>query len=398
MNRKLAVVLVFAFSLVCAGQSFAQEAQEDRDDTGWFSPTIGLTQSYDDNIYLQDIDRESDLITTVSPGFIIEPKLSQHKLTIDYQGDFNYFWNHASEDNRNHTNNVNLELIYNKWRVKLDNRFRYFSDRSGAEDVNRIPRTQDHANARIIMEFNKLDLTFGYLFQYENYRSDRGIGNFMGAPLTYQDLDRLEHTGEIESAFKLWPKTALLLSTRFGGILHRTGGKSDSDYLDVLVGIRGEPTAKCTAEFKVGYRGQDYEDNVRDFESVIAFGSIIEKLTYRDVLRFDFIRTTYDTIYQNNAYYEVNFIGAQYEHGFTDRTSGNLALSYQLDTYPVETTEGSETKHRADNIWRAECNLKHKTPKGFTAELKYKFLTRDSNFSQFDYKNNVISLSLGVEF
>ena len=393
-KKLLSVVVVSMFLLVFFIFIDCSYAQEE----AGASVSLVLTQAYDDNIFSQDIDRKSDLITIISPGFEIAPKLGDHKLTINYQGDYNYFWNHSSGDNLNHTNDVNLKLFFNALRIELDNRFRHFSDSSGEEDVNRIPRTQDHANAKFIFEFNKLDLTIGYLFQYENYRSDRGIGNFLGAPLTYQDLDRLEHTGEIESAFKLWPKTALLLSTRFGGILHRTGGKSDSNYFDVLTGIRGEPSAKSTVEFKIGYRNQDYEDNIRSFDNVIAFGSIIENLTYRDVLRFDFLRTTYDTIYQSNAYYEVSFFGAQYEHGFTDRLSGNVAFSYQLDSYPVETTDVGETKHRADNIWKAACTLKHKTPKGYTAELGYEFLTRDSNFSAYDYKNNRIFLSLGVEF
>lgn len=397
MVQRVIGIVAFVFlvtCLICIGQSYAQEVQEG----GWLIPSIALKQTYDDNIYLQQIDRESDQITTISPGLKIVPKLSQHKLTIGYQGDYNYFWNHAKEDNRNHLNDVNLELIYNKFRVVLDNRFRNFSDRSSSDDVNRIPRTQDHANVKLIQEYNKLDLTLGYLMQYENYRSDRGIGTFQGVPLTYQDLDRVEQTGEIESAFKLWPKTALLLSTRYGIIEHRTGGKSDSKYTDVLTGIRGEPSAKMTAEFKLGYRHQRYEDNITSFKNLLAFGSIIEKLTYRDVLRFDFMRTSYDTIYQSNAYYEVNFFGVQYEHGFTDRTSGNLGLSYQLDSYPVETTEDTETRYRLDDIYRAGCSLKHKTPKGFTAELKYEFLGKDSNFSEFDYKNNVTSLRLGIEF
>ncbi|MFC1709244.1 outer membrane beta-barrel protein [Candidatus Omnitrophota bacterium] len=393
-SRRLTGVAIAASLLVffiLTSYSYAQEG------TG-FSASLALTQTYDDNIFSRDIDRESDLITTISPGFELAPKLGDHKLSIGYRGDYHYFWNHSSEDSLNHTNDINLELFFSKFRVELDNRFRHFSDAAGQEDVNRIPRTQDHANAKFIFEFNKLDLTLGYLFQYENYRSDRSIGAFLGAPLTYQDLDRLEHTGEVETAWKLWPKTALLFATRFGGILHRTGGKSDSDYFDILTGIRGEPSAKSTAEFKIGYRNQSYEDSINSFQSLIAFGSLIENLTYRDVLRFDFMRTSYDTIYQGNAYYEVSFFGVQFEHGFTDRFSGNVALSYQLDSYPVETTDIGQTKNRADDIWKAGCSLKHKTPKGFTAELSYEFLTRDSNFSQYDYKNNRLFLSLGVEF
>jgi len=401
MYRKwLSVVIVLTFLLVSFAFADCLYAQvgEAQADGRWLIPTIVISQEYDDNIFLRDIDTESDWITTVSPRIEIKPELSQHKLTIDYQGDYNYFWNFESEDNLSHTNNVNLELIYNNFRIKLDNRFRNFSDRSGSEDVNRVPRTQDHAEAKLIFEFNKLDLSLGYLFQYENYRSDSDIGAFLGAPATYQDLDRLEHTGEIETAFKLWPKTALLFSTRIGGILHRTGIKADSDYFDVLTGIRGEPSAKSTAEFKIGYRNQGYEDSIRDFSSLIAFGSLIENITPRDVVRLDFLRTSYDTIYQNNAYYEVSFFGIQYEHGFTDKINGNITLAYQLDSYPVETTDTGETKHRADDIWRAGCGLKYKTPKGLFGELKYEFLTRNSNFSVYDYKDNRATISLGIQF
>ncbi len=392
-GKKVFVLMLVSFllSFAYSGYSYAQEG-------GWLIPSFSVSQAWDDNIYLTDGDEKADWITTLSPKLTITPKLSQHKFSMDYQGDFNFFRSHTSEDSENHLSNAVLELIFNKFRIQLNNRYRNFSDRSGGEDVNRIPRTQDHVDGRLIFEFNKLDLSLGYLFQYENYRSDRGIGTFLGAPATYQDLDRLEHTGEIETAWKLWPKTALLLSARKGGILHRTGIKADSDYYDILTGIRGEPSAKSTAEFKVGYRNQGYEDSVRDFSSLIAFGSLIEKLTYRDVVRLDFLRTSYDTIYQNNAYYEVSFLGVQFEHGFTDRFNGNVALAYQLDTYPVETTEGSETKHRTDNILRAGCGLKYKTPKGLFSELKYEFLTRDSNFSEFDYKNNITTLSLGIEF
>jgi len=381
------ISLFFVFSV----SSYAQEG-------GWVIPKITLSQAYESNIFLDTIDTKSDWITTVSPALTIKPELSTHELTIGYEGAYNYFHRHNEEDNKSHTNNVNLKLNFNKFRIDLNNRFRHFSDRSGGEDVNRIPRTQDAVNARSIFEFNKLDLTFGYLYQYENYRSQRGIGNFNGEPLSYDDLDRNEQSAEIETAFKLWPKTALLFSTAYGIIEHRTGKKSDSNYIDLLTGIRGEPSAKMTAEFKLGFRNQRYEDDITDFQSLLAFGSIIEKLTYRDILRFDFLRTSYDTIYQSNAYYEVSFFGAQYEHGFTDRFSGNLALAYQLDTYPVETTEGSETKYRKDGILKPACSLKYKTPKGLFAELKHEFMVRDSNFSEFDYRDNISTLSLGIEF
>ena len=386
------LVLSLVIGLFALGNSYAEE--------GWISPTFGLKETYEDNIYLTRYNEKSDLITTVSPGVLINPDLGEHKLSIDIHSDLNFFNDYHSQDTNNYISLTNLDLNFNNFSINFDNKYSYFTDRSGAEDVNRVKRLQDHSSLGTTFDFNKLDLTVRYLYRYEYYRTDDAIGDYLSQALSYKDLNRQENTVEIESAFKLWPKTALLLSADYGGIDHNTGKKSDSKYYDLFVGARGEPTAKCIVEGKVGYRDQGFNDDAKDFDNLVFYGSIVENFSAKDALRFDFLRTTNDTIFTDNPYYEISFGGLGYEHKFNERFLGGLKFSYQLDAYPVavRNTENNIVEKREDDVWKTGARLQYDMPVGAILELKYEHTVRDSNFSAYDYKNNLVSVGAKIVF
>ena len=164
------------------------------------------------------------------------------------------------------------------------------------------------------------------------------------------------------------------------------------------MGLRGQTTGKWGVKGKICYRNHDYDDYDDDFSSVVFNGSLIENFTPRDILRLDFLRTVYETNYKDNAYYKNTFFAAGYTHGFTDRVFGNIDFSYQRNSYPTETTEGTETAEREDDIWSSGVGLSYELPKWVTIDVRYEYTTRDSNFSTFGYNNNRVSLGLRGEF
>jgi len=389
----------------------------------WIHPFFEIRGKYDDNIFLTRDNEEDDWITTVSPGFVIEPRLNKHKFTCDYRADLRFFADHDDENSYNHSSYADLELDFNKFRFNLSNMFRHFSDRDslsredinksattedfyysygrdrlGTDDISRIPRTQDYATAILTLPYNKLDLAFRGSYGIEKYHSSNAIGSFKGQSLTYKDLERDEYEGEVEVALKLWPKTALLFSGIYGEVDHDTGKKGDSSYFDLLVGLRGEPTAKCAVEAKIGYRDQDYKDYDDDFESLVFNGSLMQIFTPRDVLRINFLRTTNDTTYKENAYYKVTYIIVGFVHGFTDRFFGNLDFTYENDRYPSATTEAGKTAKRKDDFWSAGIGFSYKMVKWFVFDVQYEFRTRDCNFPTLDYENNRVSIGLRGNF
>jgi len=364
----------------------------------WIRPIFAIDQAYDDNVFLSDVDKKSDSVTTIFTGVTLEPELNEHELAVTYVADQQYFANNSSQDTVNHNVDAEATLHFNEWRVEFHDLFRHFENRSGSEDTARIKRTTNATDVKVIYAFNKLDLGINYAHRLENYRSDLAIGSFNGRALTYQDLDSSENSGEVEMAFHFWPKTSVLFSGRYGALVHDTGSKSDSDYFDILTGLRGELTAKGTIEGKIGYRTQDYDQGAGDFQSVIYQASFIENFTERDILTIEIDRTTYDTIYKSNAYYKSTLVSGEYAHGFTDKVTGTVNGSYRLNKYPVATTEGTKTDKREDDLWAIGVDVSYELPKWGEIELAYSYSQKDSNFDTFDYDNNLVSVAMTVEF
>jgi len=364
----------------------------------WITPIFGLEEKFDDNVFLSDTDKKSDSVTTVFVGLGVEPELNKHELKVDYIADLQYFGKNTSQNTENHNINAEATLHFNEWRIEFSDLFRHFENRAGSEDTARIPRTTNATDVKVIYEFNKLDVGITYANRLENYRSDNAIGSFNGRALTYQDLDSNENSGEVETAFHFWPKTSVLFSGRYGALDHDTGGKSDSNYFDILTGLRGQLTSKSTIEGKIGYRDQTYDQSAGDFNSVIFHVAFVEKFTERDILTIDIDRTTHDTIYKGNAYYKSTLVSGEYAHDFTDKITATLRGSYRLNKYPVATTEGTKTAKREDDFWETGLGLSYQLPKWGTIELAYTYSQKTSTFDTFEYNNNLVSLGATVKF
>lgn len=364
----------------------------------WIYPIFSLEQEFDDNIYLTKTDKTADSLTTIFAGLGIEPKLSRHEFMATYIADLNYFAKNTSQNTQNHNFTTSGTLNFNQWRVEADNLFRYFEDREGSEDTARIPRTKNSTDVKIIYAFNKLDLGLKYAYELEDYRSDAAIGAYNGQALTYQDLDTNEHSGEVEMAFKFWPKTSLLFSGVYGTLKHDTGKKSDSDYFDILTGLRGQFMSKGTIEGKVGYRSQNYENAAEDFSSIIFQASLIEKLSSKDTMTMKFVRTTNSTIYQQNAFYTSTTFSGIFAHVFSNRITGLVNGSYDHNQYDTETTEGLTTDKRADDLLKAGLALKYQLPRWGTVNFAYTYSQKISNFDTYDYNNNLVTLGMEIEF
>ncbi|MBU1862216.1 MAG: outer membrane beta-barrel protein, partial [Candidatus Omnitrophica bacterium] len=365
----------------------------------WFEIKGEVTQKYDDNIYLSKNSEREDWILVYKPEILFKPPLTHHKFTTDYSWIQEIFYKYDNANNYNHTSNQNLQLDLNRLTINIDNKLSWFSSRAGSEDTTRTPRAQDHAKFKATYDLNKIDISTIYTYKREDYRSDAAIGAPGGhAAASYQDMDSHEHRGELEAALKIWTKTSLLLSSAYGEIHHDTNIKSDSDYIDGLIGLRGKLTAKGTIEMKIGYRHHEYEKYYKDFDGIVASGSLIEKFTSRDIFRLDVSKTPTETTYAGVNYYDSTTLTGNYDHGFTERFWGKVNVSYNLNDYPNSTTERGKTKERKDTQWTASAALEYEMLCNTKLVAKYQYKQKRSNFDNFNYNDNIASIGLKAAF
>ena len=364
----------------------------------WLKPVIAVSEQYDDNIFLTPSNTTSDTVTTVTAGVLLEPELSRHELRIGYGGLFEFFAENSGENTNNHQVEGQATLNFNQWRVELSDTFSSSENRTGTEDTARIPRLNNQAGIGVIYQFNKMDLGLRYKYRHEDYRSNNPIGAFLGQSLTYQDLDSDENSAELELALKLWPKTALLLSGRYGKLSYDTGRKGGSEYVDLLTGLRGQFMRKGEIEGKIGFRTQDYDSFAAGFDEIIFLITLTENFTPRDTLTIDLERTTNTTIEQENAYFEGTELAFAYIHKFTERIAAQLRASYRINDYPASITVGGQTGTRKDKIWLAGIGFNYTLTGGVEISLAYDFGQRESNFDTNDYDNNLVSLRVSLPF
>ena len=412
---RLCLLLLLIIIILYATEASAQES--------WILPYADVSYQYDDNIFLQRDNEEEDWITVFSPGILIEPKTDQHKFRLNYRADLKFFQDHSDETNYNHTLMGEAEFNFNKARLHFIDMFRSLKDRDrigaeeiaeassiegenfaveryqiGSDDISRVQRTQNYFNTIGTLMFDKMDLSARFKYGIERYHTTAAIGSYKGIALTYKDLDRDIYEGEIESSWKLWPKYSWLVSGVYGQVVHDTGKKPDSEYYEVLTGLRGRPTSKALVEAKIGYRGQNYDSPGEDFDSIVFKGVVLWDVTAKDTIQLDFLRTTNATVYKDNAYYTSSYLVVGHNHEFTDRIRSILDFSYQNDKYSDETTEGTKTATRDDDFFSFGAGINYDLVKYFTLGLHYENRFRNSNFSSLDYDDNRYTVKLSGSF
>lgn len=73
---------------------------------GWtITPSIGLQQSYNDNIFFTPNNREEDFITSVVPGLLLNVDTQRLQGTLNYTPSIDFYWQHSDQNRLSHLGN-----------------------------------------------------------------------------------------------------------------------------------------------------------------------------------------------------------------------------------------------------------------------------------------------------
>lgn len=71
-----------------------------------FTNSVSLTESYNDNIYLETVDEVDDLITSLTPGFTLSYITKKTNLRAAYSPELQFYTNNSDENDVNHNANL----------------------------------------------------------------------------------------------------------------------------------------------------------------------------------------------------------------------------------------------------------------------------------------------------
>ncbi len=146
---------------------------------------------------------------------------------------------------------------------------------------------------------------------------------------------------------------------------------------------------------KVGYGIKDFDDPDIDSDNDLLLSLQIDhKFNLKNSLMLFLTRSTKETNISTTNSLISNNIYARYTNRLTEKITGFINLSYTLDDYQGELTFGGETKERDDDTYRIGVRLQYAFKKWLRAGAGYRYIQRVSNFSDFDYTNNSVFISL----
>jgi hypothetical protein len=344
---------------------------------------------YDDNVFLDSSNKKDDFIVTLTPGVSLEWPFSDNLLKLDYHVDFVEFFDYSSQNARNHYFAGEADINWRDISFTVYDEFEHVFERPSTEDTSRVKRDDNRTGIKAKIERERLGIQLGYEHFIRNYKSDP----------TYEVYDRTEDLYSLMLTHETFPKTDLLFEYDFAQIRYDESTRSDSDYHQFLVGAIGELTPKSIATIKAGYQFRDYErDDDPDFDTGVLYADITHKFSDKNSLKLSFLRSANESTYSINNFYKIENVSATFNHLFSNRLLGFITGAYQINSYPRETTEGTETKKRKDKYYSLGTGLRYFIREWLTLTFRVDHIIRDSNFDVFEYNQNLVTLTARAEF
>ncbi len=353
-------------------------------------PVIGVSQKYDDNIFLSDVTKRASWITTVSPGVRAELRPpGGHLFGVTYKADIANYWNSSPDDYTDHTLLGDANVIINQQaRFSLRAEYLALHDPRGSTDraIQGSPDRWNAAGASGIFSYGtpgaqgRIDLTAGY--QHKVYENNR--------PATFAaDRDTTFYGGTFY--WRVTPLTSMLFEARRTNINYRL----DTSTLDSIedrayIGATWEATAKTTGIVKFGYLRKDFDNNLRNDSSGFGWEGRVRwsPLTY-SVFELVTQKAPADSTGQGD-FIMTKSVFLTWTHAWNGQVRTNALAGYRNDDY-----RGLFTT-RSDDTASFGAGVNYQFRRWLNLGAQYIFTNRSSNVPAVEYDRNVIMFTLGA--
>ena len=233
-------------------------------------PALDVEAMHDDNIFADNDETESDLITRIKPELVVESDWSRNGLNFKAFADFGRYKDNGDEDFDDYLVSADGFLGIKKANHLAGeiSHARKHVARSSPNDRNGIEPTIYYVNsisADYRHRFNRLSFQVGgngRMLDYDNVEGSQGIIN-------NQDQDRDELLALLQVNYDVSPALSAFARAQYKDIKYdqkydNNGIRRSSNGNQVDLGIELFPSGKISGEVYLGYVNRDYDDPVFD--------------------------------------------------------------------------------------------------------------------------------------
>lgn len=356
-------------------------------------PSLQLREQYNDNIFADDDNEQSDFITNIRPSLVVRSNWDIHALRVFTSADLGRHLDNSNEDYEDFRIGAagRYDIAYDTF---IDGDIRYdnaHEDRSSPDDAGSDDPTEiDILSARLgfTRALGRLKLFFDT--RARDIEFEDASAN--GVTIDNSFRNRFETEADLKLAYEFIPNYEVFARGVYDDRNYESTPFPDrsSEGFRTEIGTAINISGKVKGEIHGGYISQNYQGVFDDINAADYGGSLLWNITALTSLRAGLDRDVIETSDALASGYIRTSASAGVEHSFDDGLLGILALTYDDDEFV-----GIE---RDDQTLGASLDLEYKPFRGMEAALRYDFRTRESDAAFEDFSNHRITLRLGYSF
>lgn len=351
-----------------------------------------LNVQHDDNV-LRKVESVSDSSIQISPQVQYLTHMGKHLFAVEYQGEYAAYKDDTDLNYDNHDIALYTRLDHS---LKINSEFKL----SYKNEIE-VPGT-NNSTSLLITRFNQTNKkqaaakfyygtkkSIGQLVLGLDHRENRYTNNLQG----YRDVDRNTVTGTF--FYRIAPKTRLLFQASIGDydyIAKSQFPDQSSKEAFYLAGVEWDITAKTSGSFKLGYQDKNFKQKVyNDITGLSYMLDMTWKPNTYSKIKIGATRMTQESSQLLTSAFITNSYTVDAEHEITPRTK--LKAKYTYDSDDIVTT-----RNRTDKRHNIVLGVEHSLLTWLNISLDYQFNERRSDLEAYEYKANIIGLSLTTKF
>ncbi|MGB5948807.1 MAG: outer membrane beta-barrel protein [Parvibaculum sp.] len=357
-------------------------------------PSIEVAETYDDNIFATESNKDSDFITSVHPRVDVISTWSRHSLNLTAGLQRSYFADNSSENKTGYDfgmdgrldilRDTNVTGALAHAQKHEDRGSATFSSTTAAEPVE---YKQTDASIAFNQRFNRVTTTLGAAYTRLNYED---VASTAG-PILDEDLrDRDVYTQKLRAGYDVSPDTNVFVQGSLNQRRYDIGmpiQDRDSKGYEAVVGSRFKLSTLASGEVYVGYQRQNYDATGLSDVSGLSYGANVNwYVTPLSTVRFNAASTIEESDLGGSSGYLRQVVGVGLDHELLRNVILRGDLSYENDDY-----KGTPRK---DDYYGGGVGVSYLLNRFVAMGLDYDYTKRDSNAAGADYSRNRVMFTI----
>jgi hypothetical protein len=354
-------------------------------------PTLTVSESYSDNIYLSDRNKTDDYFTTITPEVVIDAAIApRNYFSLKYHGDFFSYSNDKNFRQDHHLGS----LSFNSKTAKGS----HFIAGITAQDTAVQPFAVNEKSKDYIQKSAYADilLSLGTIVEIGTEYSKEARDFYSQK---YADDDFKRDTWDLHLLYarsQVWP---LLLQYRYINQDNDDRDTINTDFQShtLFMGGRWRPAGKLSGALRAGYMWAKHdESDAQDYDGYAVDTDL--NYTFSEVTQFTLtaerlIRQPTRSARESGEYYVSTSAGMLITHRMWEKITTRLNIFYRETDY--KELQSSENV-RQDDYYRAGLSITYSPLSPLSISIGYYYQDNDSNIEPEDYTENLLEFGIAL--